>query len=56
MVDATPTVVTRYIPPCELSYPPTDDTCGLRGTEYWRGLNVCPRCKTIAELERAVAQ
>lgn len=52
MVDATPTVVTRYIPPCELNYP----RCGLRGTEYWRGLDVCPRCRGIAELERAVAQ
>jgi hypothetical protein len=49
-----PTDRRRYVPPCELSLPATpDDRCGVRGTEYWRGLDVCPRCKGIAELERA---
>jgi hypothetical protein len=45
--------MTHYIPPCELNLP---TGCGLRGTEDWRGLHVCPRCKAIAELDRAVAQ
>jgi hypothetical protein len=43
----------RYVPPCELNFPPTDDRCGMRGTDCWRGLAVCLRCKGIAELERA---
>lgn len=46
----------RYIPSCELNVPVTsDDRCGVRGTEYWRGLDACPRCKGIAELEQAFA-
>lgn len=46
----------RYVPSCDLSVPSTpDDRCGVRGTEYWRGLAVCPRCKGIAELEQAFA-
>lgn len=44
----------RYVPSCELSLPATpDDRCGVRGTECWRGMDVCARCKGIAELEQA---
>jgi Zn-finger nucleic acid-binding protein len=46
----------RYVPSCELSLPASsDDRCGVHGTEYWRGLDVCPRCKGIAELEKVFA-